>query len=122
MTTDTSTRPPPETATEARLAALRERRAVALDEARPATGKRHRRRHAATGARIVVAGLSVSTALGLAGLMAGVDSGATVAESPAPSPSDRIVIVVRSSTGVTRTAAPPVAASNAPPVTSSQSS
>lgn len=122
MTTDTSTRPPSDTATQARLAALRERRAVALDEGRPATGKRHRRRHAATGARIVAGGLSVSTALGLAALMAGVDPGATVAGGPAPAPSDRVVIVVRSSTGTATSAAPRVAASNAPPVTSSQSS
>ncbi|HSP03386.1 MAG TPA: hypothetical protein VLR27_07795 [Acidimicrobiales bacterium] len=83
------------------------------------TGQRHRRRHTATGARIVAGGVSVSVALGLMALMAGVDPDPTVAQGPAAPPPDRVV-VVRSSIGAA--AAPPVAASNAAPVTSSQSS
>lgn len=121
MTTDASNRRSGGM-TEARLAALRERRSAPPEADRPAPGKRRRHRHAATGARIVAGGLSVSTALGLAALMAGADPGATVAGGPAPAPSDRVVIVVRSSTGTARSEPPPVAPSNAPPDTSSQSS
>ncbi len=130
MTTDASTQPPPDAATQARLAALRERQGAAQGANRPAAGERPRRRHAATGARIFAGSLSASAALGLMALMAGVDPGATVAESPDPSPPQPVVIVVRSSTGATLTstasptvaAAPLVAASTAPPVTSSQAS
>ena len=106
----------------ARLAALRERRAGGQGEDQPSGVTRHRRRHAATGARILAGSLSASAALALMAMMAGVGSGARVAESPVSSPPEPVVIVVRSSTGATVAAAPAVAASAAPPVTSSQSS
>lgn len=87
-----------------------------------------RRRHAATGGRILAGSLSASVALGLMAVMAGADSGATAAQSPASPSPEPVVIVVRSGTQTTRAvtgspaAAPAVVASSAPPVTSSRAS
>jgi len=91
---------------------------------RPA-GARTRRRHAATGGRILAASLSASAALGLMAVMGGASSSATGgAPTPVrPSP-EGIVVVIRSSPGPVRSvaAAPTVTASTATPVTTSQAS
>ncbi len=57
-------------AAQARIEALRQRRATSGAH-RDSEAARPRRRHAAAGARILAAGLSASAALGLMGAMAG---------------------------------------------------
>lgn len=124
MTTDGAAQPPPDAATEARLDALRQRRATSTHGNRPTPAKT-RRRHPAAGARILVGSVSASAALGLIAMMAGADSGPTVAESSPASPSPEPVVVVdRSSTDAVSSVAPApiVTASTAAPVTSSQAS
>ena len=124
MTTDSAAQPPPDAATEARLNALRQRRATSTHGNRPTPAK-IRRRHPAAGARILAGSLSASAALGLIAMMAGADSGPTVGESSPASPSpEPVVIVGRSSTDAVSPVgtAPIVTGSTATPVTSSQAS
>lgn len=114
---------PIDPATQARLDALRQRRATSSPvdrHARPTA----RRRHAAMGGRILAGSLSASAALALTAMMAGAGPGATVAgPSPAPPPAP-VVIVVPSGSDTARSAdaAPSVTFPVAPPVTSSQAS
>ncbi len=106
----------------ARVDALRRRRATqtASPDGNSPGGrpKRPRRRHAAAGGRIVAAGLSAGAALGLVAAMSGLPRAADPATA-----SDQPVVVVRRTSGqATGTAAPAVAPTDAPPVTTSQAS
>lgn len=131
MTTDPTSRvPSDDAARRARLEALQRRRTATRANEPPASGK-SRRRHAATGARVLAGSLSAGAALGLMALMAGTPAGDTGATPAATSASAQpVVIVVRSSGDSLRTdtgspsiaAAPAVSASTRTPITTSQAS
>ena len=83
---------------QARVDRLRASRAAQGDKtAAPA------RRHPARGARIAAAGLSLSTMLGLVGVMGYATRFTSTATQPAPTPTPRIVVVVHQSPGTTPT-------------------
>ena len=118
-------------AAQARIEALRQRRATSGAH-RDSEAARPRRRHAAAGARILAAGLSASAALGLMGAMAGgLSSDGATDQSPTPAvpAAEPVVTVIRRSANgadLARTPAiapaPAVQPTNAAPVTSSQGS
>lgn len=128
MTTDPSPLPEVVEARQARLEALRQRRTASQADGAPLPRTR-RRRHPATGARILAASLSASAAMGLMAVMAGTPADTSVAPPNTASVAEPVVIVIRSSTDATATTAsatvanaPAVAASTATPVTTSQAS
>ena len=130
MTTDPTSRVPSDDAgRQARLEALQRRRTATQATEAPPSGK-CRRRHAATGARILAGSLSASAALGLMAVMAGAPASDTGATPNAPAAARPVVIVVRSSSDSSRSdlgsptiaAAPAVSASTRTPVTTSQAS
>lgn len=97
--------------------------------------RRKKRPHAATGARILTAGASVSAAVVMAAAMAGsagtgdsAGTGGSAAPSAATDPAPQGLqrqpgVVIRRSTGAATVApAPPVSRSSAPPVTASRAS
>lgn len=100
----------------------------------PTSGTRPKRRHAATGARILAGGLSAATALGLMGAMAGGAGSTGGTGSPAPDQPDptSAVALITTPTGpipiegtLVATQVPPaprVIPAAAPPVTVSQGS
>ena len=132
MTTDDAqARTGADPAAQARIEALRQRRADSGAH-RDSEAARPRRRHAAAGARILAAGLSASAALGLMGAMAGGLSSDSATDQPPTSAApvaEPVVIVIRRSangTDLARTPevapAPAVQPTNATPITSSQGS
>jgi hypothetical protein len=118
----------------ARLAALRDRRQATTPmetrkttiQSEQAVESTNRRRHAASGGRVLAAGVSVSASLVLMNVMAAARSANTTGvTAPAPSPAaPSFVIVHQAATSMAATPAPraPTPSVNAPPVTSTHGS